>query len=200
MRYDLWGPGGLDFSPGKLQQARHQLLHHLAREAYLEGEFVLASGAVSSFYLDGRRVTLSPVVALVAYLMLARLQTTAVEALGGLTLGADPIAGAVAALSAWTPRPLRAFIVRKEAKEHGVRGRIAGPPLQPGQPVAVVDDVLTTGGSIHQAIAAVEEAGARVERVLVIIDREQGGADRLAERGYQVEALYRLSEIVAARR
>ncbi len=115
------------------------------------------------------------------------------EAIGGLTLGADPIAAAVAAVSHLEGTPLSAFIVRKEAKGHGMGRKVEG-GLAKGQSVIVVDDVVTTAGSTLQAIRAVEEIGAKVAAVICLIDREEGGREALS--GYRFYPLFALAEVL----
>ena len=120
----------------------------------------------------------------------------AVDAIGGLTLGADPISYAIAYASAGTAPPLRAFTVRKEAKSHGTGKRVEG-PFQAGDRVAIIEDVITTGGSALKAIDAVRAAGGDVVGVLALIDREEGGRETIEETGLPVQALATATEIVA---
>ena len=164
-----------EFDPAR---AKARLLELVRTRAYEDGlDVVLASGKRSTFYIKGKKITLHPEgLWLVARLMLRELESLpAVTAVGGLTLGADPIAAAVAALSHETGQNLGAFLVRKEAKGHGVGGRIEG-DLAPGQKVAIVEDTITTGGSAQKAIEAVREAGAEPVVVLAVADREDADA------------------------
>lgn len=159
------------------------------RGALTYGDYTLSSGQKSAYYFDGRRLTLDPEGAyLVGKAFLALLEDAGVQAIGGLSLGADPIVAAVALTSHLQGKPVSAFIVRKEAKGHGTRQAIEG-PLQKGSRVAIVDDVCTTGGSLFRAIEAAEEAGCTVVKVLVILDRHQGGGEELARRGYDFVSL-----------
>lgn len=181
-------------SPATLDlDAAHRELRGLLLERSLRfGDFLLSSGRRSDFYFDGKSVTLEGRgLHLVAALMLARCRGLGVSAVGGLTLGADPIAAGIAALSGGTASPLRAFIVRKERKEHGTGRWIEGPELGPGDRCAVVDDTLTTGSSLLVARDRVVETGAEVVGALVIVDRDEGGAERLAAAGLPCHALYR---------
>lgn len=136
--------------------------------------------------------------ALIGPLAFAALHGTGwhIDAVGGLTLGADPISYAIAYASATTPSPLRAFTVRKEAKAHGT-GRLIEGPFQAGDRVAVIEDVITTGGSALRAVEAVRAAGGTVAGVLALVDREEGGRDALVNAGLPVVALVRATDIVA---
>jgi orotate phosphoribosyltransferase len=171
---------------------RNRLLTMLRQEAYALKEVILSSGKPSHYYIDCRKVTLSAEGAfLTAKLMLAALSGTSVQAIGGLTLGADPIVAAVAALSFADRQPLQAFIVRKESKGHGQRRSIEGATLKPGARVAIVDDVATTGGSIIKAIGRVrEETDWQIVRVLCLVDRQEGAREKLAQAGYQLVSLF----------
>ncbi len=155
--------------------ARPRLLELVRERAFRDGiDVTLASGKRSDFYINGKRISLHPEgLWLTANLMLDVLEDfPKVTAVGGLTLGADPLASAMAALSWQRGRPLDAFLVRKEAKGHGTGSRIEGtvPPAAAGQ-VAIVEDTLTTGGSSRKAIDAVREEGGAVALVLVLADR-----------------------------
>ena len=159
------------------------------RGALTYGDFTLSSGQKSTYYFDGRRLTLDPEGAyLVGKAFLALLSEADVQAVGGPTLGADPIVAAIALTSHLEGRPVSAFIVRTEAKGHGTRKAIEG-PLERGSRVAIVDDACTTGSSLLMAIEAAEEAGCTVVKVLTILDRHQGGGEELARRGYDFVAL-----------
>lgn len=180
--------------------ARARLLELLAERAWLVGDFVLASGQRSRVYLDARRVTFHPLgQALLGPLALRALRQRGwrPRAVGGLTLGADPVAVAIARASVAEGPLVEAFTVRKEPKAHGTGRRIEG-GFAPGWPVVVVEDVLSTGGSARTAAEALREAGARVLGVLAVVDREMGGAEALAAAGLPVHALFRLGEIRAA--
>lgn len=178
-----------------LQQNLKDLL--IARSVQ-RGDFVLASGKRSSFYIDARLTTMSGEgLAVIGALGLDRLAARgwAPRAVGGLTLGADPVAYALAAAARGRGVPLDAFTVRKQAKTHGTGKRIEG-CFAAGTPVVVVEDVITSGGSAHEAIVAIESEGGRVLGVLAVVDREEGGRAVLERAGYAVEALLTASELL----
>jgi orotate phosphoribosyltransferase len=184
--------------------AREELRSLLLTKSVKTGDFTLASGARSSLYVDCRVTTLdSRGAVLVGQLMHELLRReeqergVKVNALGGLTLGADPISLSTAMRSslAGDATPLRCFVVRKEAKGHGRGKRIEG-NFASGDSVVVVDDVITTGDSTLKAIAAVEEEGAKVAFVLVLVDRDEGGRANIESKGYPVAALFRRKELV----
>lgn len=170
------------------------LLALLRARSVRHGDFVLASGQRASYYIDARPTTMSaPGLVLIGRLGLAAIREAGwrPDAVGGLTLGADPVAYAIAAASALAGEdgaPIDAFSVRKEAKEHGTRRRIEG-NFPPGGSVVVVEDVITTGGSTSRAVEAVTEAGSSVLGVLAVVDREQGGRAALERLGLDVVAL-----------
>ncbi|OGC11951.1 orotate phosphoribosyltransferase [candidate division WOR-1 bacterium RIFOXYA12_FULL_52_29] len=151
------------------------------------GEFTLSSGKKSNLYIDCRRVTLHPEGArLIGKIVLEKIRGLNVQAIGGLTLGADPITSAVVTLG-----DIPGFIVRKKEKEHGTKQKIEG-HLQPGWKVVVVEDVSTSGASALQAIAAVEAAGASVVKVISVVDREEGAAEAL--KAYTFDPLLKKSD------
>lgn len=176
--------------------AKKRLLELVRERAYKDGlDIVLASGKRSDFYINGKKVSLHPEgLWLIARLLLERLESYPdVTAVGGLTLGADPLASAVAALSFETGQNLKAFIVRKEAKGHGTGSRIEG-DLEPGEKVCILEDTVTTGGSAKKAIEAVVAAGAEPVVVMTIADREDPDAEPFRAE-WKVESLVTLSEI-----
>ncbi len=153
------------------------------------GEFTLSSGRTSSYYFDGRKLTLDPEgLYLVARALLPLVRAAGAEAIAGPTVGADPIVSAVAMLSHLDGEPVPGLIVRKEAKEHGMGQLIEG-PLREGSSVAVVDDSCTMGGSLFHAVKAMEDAGCRVVKVLCVLDRREGGSDEIRRRGYDFATL-----------
>ncbi len=178
-----------------MRDERERLKDLLREHSLMFGDFTLASGRKSKYYFDSKRTTLLPEGAYLTareILRVLREKEVRAEAIGGLTLGADPIVCPVAALSFVEGPPLRAFIVRKEAKEHGTGRRIEG-VVPRGARVVVVDDVVTTAGSTLKAIEAAEEAGLDVVAVVCIVDREEGGTEKLAR--WPFFPLYRRSEI-----
>jgi len=161
------------------------------------GAFTLASGRQSSFYIDARRTTMSGEgLALVGALGVAAIagRKWQPQAIGGLTLGADPVAYAIAVASHARGAPLNAFTVRKTAKQHGTGRRIEG-CFETGDAVVIVEDVITTGASALEAIAAVQVEGARVLGVLAVVDREEGGATAIAAAGHALEVLVTAREL-----
>jgi len=180
--------------------AHTRLVALLAERSARRGQFTLASGRQSTLYVDARLTTMSPDgLALIGPAALAAIERAgwAPDAVGGLTLGADPVSYAIAYASALAGRPLRAFTVRKEAKAHGT-GRLIEGPFRAGDRVVVVEDVVTTGGSALRAAAAVRGAGGTVVGVLAVVDREEGGREALEAEGLPVVALAGAGEIVAA--
>lgn len=177
-----------------------RLVQLLARRSARHGEFILSSGRPSSLYIDARLTTMSPEgLVLIGPTCLAILHDTGwgVDAVGGLTLGADPVAYAISYASALTGPPVRAFTVRKQPKKHGTGQRIEG-PFQPGDRVAIVEDVITTGRSALEAAEAVCEAGGVVIGVLALVDRHEGGRQALEAAGFAVHAVVQASEILQA--
>jgi orotate phosphoribosyltransferase len=178
---------------GALERLRRLLLERSVRR----GEFVLASGQRSSYYIDCRLTTMSAE----GQRLIGELGWRAIKAagwrpraVGGLTMGADPVAYAVAAASFGSELVVDAFSVRKEAKAHGTGRTIEG-CFTEGSDVVIVEDVITTGGSAQRAIAAVEAAGGRVLGVLAVVDREEGGRAALVREGREVLALVRAGDL-----
>lgn len=168
----------------------------LFRPVVQRGTFTLAGGRTSNYYIDGRLVTLSARGALlIGRVLLPMLRERRAQAVGGLTMGADPIAAAVAAESARDGEPIDAFLVRKEAKGHGTGRRVEGPAIR-GRRVAVVDDVLTSGGSLVQAIAVSREEGAEVVGAWVLVDRAEGGRAAVEKTGVPLTAVFTISEVL----
>lgn len=153
------------------------------------GDFTLSSGKKSNFYVDCRKVTLHPQGAkLIAKIILEKIKGLKVDAIGGLTLGADPITSAVVTLSS-----IPGFIVRKKVKEHGTQQKIEG-LIESGWNVVIVEDVATTGASALQAIEAAEAAGAKVVKVIAVVDREEGAAKAL--KNYDFDPIFKKSELL----
>ncbi|HEV8445761.1 MAG TPA: orotate phosphoribosyltransferase [Gemmatimonadaceae bacterium] len=178
---------------------RNDLITLLATRSAKRGNFTLASGRQSSLYIDARITTMSPDgLALIGPLGLEAIREAGWQAdsVGGLTLGADPIAYAIAYASATTGAPVRAFTVRKEAKSHGT-GRLIEGPFRPGDSVVVIEDTITTGSSALRAIDAVSAGGGSIVGVLALVDREEGGREAIEAQGHRVISLARAKEIMA---
>jgi len=174
-----------------------QLRRLLLERSVRRGDFILASGQRSSYYIDCRLTTMSAEgMVLIGRMGLAaiRAQGWRPRAVGGLTMGADPVAYAIAAASQGTDLELDAFSVRKEAKAHGTGQQIEG-NFRAGDDVAIVEDVITSGGSASRAIEAVEQAGGRVIGVVAVVDREEGGRGLLEEGGVRVVSLTTASKL-----
>ncbi len=177
------------------EQLKAKLFELLNKEALKRGKFVLSSGKESNYYLDGRVITLTPEGAyLIAGIILDMVKDEAVDAVGGPTLGADPIAGALAALSYINQQPVKTFIVRKQAKEHGTQRQVEGPELKKGDRVILIDDVATSGKAILEAKQALDKIGVISEKAIVIVDRNQGAVENLAKAGLKLESIFKISE------
>ena len=176
---------------------RALLLQLLAERAYRHGQFTLASGRTSDHYVNCKPVSLSGQgLALLSAQMLALVEAEAV-AVAGLTLGADPLVSGVAQAAALSGRSLDALIVRKEAKGHGTGAWLEGPLPEAGSRITVLEDVVTTGGSSLKAVHQLREAGYVVERVVTIVDRQEGGLDAMTAAGLDLRSLFLLEEVAA---
>jgi orotate phosphoribosyltransferase len=179
-------------------EERRRLRELLRTRSLRTGSFLLASGRASSYYIDARLTTMAGT----GQLLIGRLGLETLDALrwspecvGGLTLGADPVAYAIAHAAALQGRGIDAFTVRKEAKEHGTGRRIEG-AFRPGARTVIVEDVITSGESALRAVDAVREAGANILGVIAVVDREEGGMARISEEGPAVTALFTASELL----
>jgi orotate phosphoribosyltransferase len=190
----------------KREPDEQELLEILVRNSVCRGNFTLASGAQSDLYIDARLTTLDPrgarLIGQVGWNLIkenAIKLGSQINAVGGLTMGADPIAVSIAlgALSDEPPVLVQAFVVRKSVKAHGRQKLIEG-NFQKGHLVVVIDDVITTGGSTLQAIEAVENAGGRVAFVLVLVDREEGAREAIEKHGHKVVALFTRTDLIGA--
>lgn len=178
-----------------LLELKNRLLALLNKDALKKGTFTLSSGKTSNFYLDGRLITLSPEGAfLVASIILHLIKGRAIDTIGGPTLGADPIVGAVACLSHIINFPIKTFIVRKSAKEHGTARLIEGPELKQGNRVILVDDVATTGKALIEAKQALDKIGVIVEVAIVIVDRNEGAKENLSKAGLELESIFNIED------
>lgn len=178
---------------------RQQLIKLLVERSVKRGHFILASRKSSDLYIDARITTMSPEgLALIGPIAIEAMKNAGwkIDAVGGLTLGADPVAYSIGVASYWSPPFIRAFTVRRNLKRHGT-GKLIEGPFRAGDRVAIVEDVITTGASALQAIAAVKSAGGEVKGVLTLVDREDGGRETIERSGYSVISLIRLGEITA---
>ena len=176
---------------------RVRLKQILKEKSMLRGEFTLASGKKSDYYIDARLTTLDPEgVYLIGKIFLEEIKKDPeINAVGGPTMGADPIVGSLMVVSHESGYPLPGFLVRKQEKGHGTGKMIEG-NLNPGDITAVVEDVVTTGGSVIKAIEAVRTSGAQVKKALVIVDREEGGQEKFNEIGVPLYSIFKISELL----
>jgi orotate phosphoribosyltransferase len=176
-------------------ELRSHLLDLLCTVAYKEGDFVLSSGQRSRYYINGKQVTLHAVGGFLVGRILLPLVSPEVQAVAGLTLGADPMVTAVSVAAAYEGRSLTALIIRKEAKGHGTRAYIEGPALPNGALVTVLEDVVTTGQSAMKAVDRLTQAGYKVDRILALVDRQQGAAELYAQHHLPFQALFSIEDL-----
>ncbi|MEH2459320.1 orotate phosphoribosyltransferase [Nostoc sp.] len=186
---DIWA------TTADLTTLRHKLLDLFCQLAYQEGDFLLSSGLRSSYYVNKTQVTLHPQGALAVGRLLFPLLPVDTQAVGGLTLGADPIVTAVSIVSVYENRPIPALIIRKEAKGYGTRAYIEGPSLPEGAKVVVLEDVVTTGQSALKAVERLKDAGYTVNQVISLVDRQQGGGELYQSAGLKFETLFSIQEV-----
>jgi orotate phosphoribosyltransferase len=182
----------------------HDEMKHRLAEIILERSFqyrdnppfTLASGKTSNYYFNCKTTTMDPEgMYLIGNILFEMLSDADVTAAGGLTLGADPIANALSLVSYQKKKPIKSFVVRKDAKNHGTKSGIEG-NITPGERVAVIDDVITTGGSTITAIEIAREASLKVDRVIALVDREEGGRENIKKYVERVDAVLTRSEIM----
>lgn len=189
--------GNIPWTELDLTTLRQHLLDLLCNLAYKEGDFMLSSGQKSTYYINGKQVTLHPEGAVATARILLAMLPPDTAAIAGLTLGADPIVSAVSVVSVYAGRSIPALIIRKEAKGHGTQAYIEGATLPPGSKVVVLEDVVTTGQSAMKAVERLTAAGYLVDRVLTLVDRQQGGAQFYADRGLIFEAIFTIQDLQA---
>jgi orotate phosphoribosyltransferase len=178
-----------------LTELRQVLLDLLCTKAYKEGDFTLSSGQKSSYYINGKLVTLDPVGAIALGRLLLHDLAPGTAAVAGLTLGADPMVSAVSVMSAFEGAPIPGLIIRKEAKGHGTQAYIEGPLPPAGSIIAVIEDVVTTGQSALKAVNRLQDAGYQVSQVLALVDRQQGGAALYQSAGLDFKALFAIPDL-----
>jgi len=183
-----------------MQADQQRLKEILLQKSYRHGTFKLTSGRESDFYIDGKQTTLDAEGAyLCGRLILSVIRTCAhkIGAVGGMTLGADPLVTATSLVSFLEKEPIPAFIVRKESKKHGTEAFIEGQSNIPaGAWVALVEDVVTTGGTLLKVIERVERQGYRVGQVITVVDRQEGGGETLAAAGHELKAVFTKAELL----
>lgn len=181
-----------------MQVKKRRLAQILLQKSYREGDFVLASGKKSSYYFDCRVTALSAEGSwLIGSLFFDLLKDIAISGVGGMTMGADPLVSSVTTVSYLEKRPLNGLLVRKEPKGHGTNQYVEGlANFAAGDNIAVLEDVVTTGGSLLKACKRLEDCGLKIAAVLAILDREEGGREILANAGYNLIALYTRSELL----
>jgi orotate phosphoribosyltransferase len=188
------------WTTARLEDLRFQLLNLLCQVAYKEGDFLLSSGQRSTYYINGKQVTLHAQGGTGVGRILLPLIPMDTVGVAGLTLGADPIVTATSVAALYEGRSLTPLIVRKEAKGHGTQAYIEGPTLPEGSSVVVLEDVVTTGKSAMQAVERLRGAGYKVDRIVTLIDRQQGGAEFYASQGLAFDAVFTIADLQAHNR
>ncbi len=184
-----------DIATANLTTMRQQLLDLFCERAYQSGDFVLSSGQRSSYYINGKEVTLHPQGALLIGRLLLSMLPSDTQAVAGLTLGADPIVTSVSVVSAYENQPIPGLIIRKESKGHGTMAYIEGPKLPPGTKIVVLEDVVTTGASAMKAVERLRAAGYDVEMVIALVDRQQGGAEFYQDQGMKFKSVFSIADL-----
>jgi len=175
--------------------AKIRLRELVNEKAVIRGDFILASGARSNYYVDAKFISLtSEGLAYFARVIVDMMEDLNVDLIGGMTMGADPIIGAVVAMSHLVGKPVDGIIVRKEAKDHG-RGKQIEGPISEGAKVLIIEDVVTTGGSSLKAIDAVEKAGGKTVKVICLVDRLAGGRESFESKGYIFESIFTINDL-----
>lgn len=175
---------------------REELKGIMIERSILKGDFTLVSGKKSTYYINGKMTTLhSKGLNLAARLLLESLSDIEYDGFAGPVIGADPIIGALLALSAERGEEKEGFLIRKEAKGHGTQKLVEG-RLEKGMKIIIVEDVVTTGGSLLKAAEAIEDGGGKIAAVHVLVDREEGAVDRIAGAGYEFRSLFKVSELL----
>ena len=183
-----------------ISEARVKLFDILKTQAFFKERIILSSGKESDHYFDARRVTLSAAGAyLTATVLLEMIKNDPIEAIGGPTLGADPMVGAVASLSYLMQRPIKTFIIRKAPKAHGKQQQLEGPILSDGASVVLIDDVATTGKAFLESLDVTDRMGIKVVKCISIINRQEGADEALAKRGCKLESIFTSKEFLQAK-
>ncbi|UCG34935.1 MAG: orotate phosphoribosyltransferase [Candidatus Omnitrophota bacterium] len=176
---------------------RKQLLSLLRKDAYFKKRVVLSSGRVSNFYIDVRRVSLtSKGIYLISRLIWDIIKKDRISAVGGPTLGADPLVAGVCMVAWKSKKNLKSFLVRKSPKKHGRQKLIEGKELKPGEKVVVVDDVATSGGSLIKAIEVLKQEKVKVIKAITVVDREEGAKEALARLGCPLVSLFKKADFL----
>ncbi|MCK5180026.1 MAG: orotate phosphoribosyltransferase [Candidatus Omnitrophica bacterium] len=179
-----------------IEDEREELRQSIIKDAYFREKITLSSGKESGYYIDARLVTLSARGAyLCARIMLDMVAGDNIDAIGGPTLGADPMIGAIAVLSLQADKPLNTFIIRKSPKAHGKQQQVEGPPLKEGDHVVLIDDVATTGKAFIQSIDVLRKLGIHVDKAICIVDRGEGAAAAVAEKNCELVSVFDIKEI-----
>lgn len=179
-----------------IQQERKKLLNLLTRDAYFREKITLSSGKVSDYYIDARRVTLNAEGAyLCARLILDLVKDDTFSAIGGPTLGADPMLGAIGVLSLQAAHPVNTFIIRKAPKAHGKQQQIEGPLLKEGSRVILIDDVATTGKAFLESLEVLGKMNIQVKKAICIVDRGEGAKEALAQKACELVSIFNIAEI-----
>ncbi len=179
----------------ELPVLRQYLLDLFCQVAYKEGDFTLSSGQHSTYYINGKQVTLHPEGGAAVGRMLLSMLPSDTQAVAGLTLGADPMVTATSVVALYEGRSLAPLIVRKESKGHGTQAYIEGLTLSPGTPVAILEDVVTTGQSALKAVDRIRDAGYQVTQIIALVDRHQGGAELYQEKQIPFQAVFSIRDL-----
>ena len=180
-----------------IDQDRSELFHLLKTQAFSRGKFILSSGKTSDFYLDARLVTLSAAGAyLTARIMLDMIKEDRPDAIGGSTLGADPMVGAIASLSYQEGQPINTFIIRKAPKAHGKQQQVEGPLLKEGSSVVLIDDVATTGKAFVESIEVLQKMNITIKKAICVIDRGEGATEALAKYNVPLKSIFTIAEFL----
>ncbi|MBF0504045.1 MAG: orotate phosphoribosyltransferase [Candidatus Omnitrophica bacterium] len=180
-----------------IDRNKSELFNILKAQAFSRGRFVLSSGKISDYYLDARLVTLSAAGAyLTASIMLDMIAQDEIDAIGGPTLGADPMVGAIASLSYQANRPRDTFIIRKQPKAHGKQQQVEGPLLKENSRVVIIDDVATTGKAFVESIEVLQKMNIRIVKAICVIDRQEGAREALAQYKVPLESIFSITEFL----